>query len=90
MISYSKKWWSVIVSSWHLKKWQNKVVDNYTYSLEFVRDCCHTQEMCNKAVDTFSFIVMIDIRYCHDRYKTQEMCDKAASEDLSMPKTLSW
>ena len=31
----------------------NKAIDNYPQALEFVCECCKTQSICDKAVDTY-------------------------------------
>ena len=51
----------------------NKTVDNYAHALEFVPDCCKTQEMCNKAANTSPSA----IQFVPECYKIQEMCVKA-------------
>ena len=51
----------------------NKAVDNYSHALEFVPDCCKTQEMCNKAVNTHTSAIQFVPECC----KIQEMCVKA-------------
>ena len=35
----------------------DRAVDNYAHELEFVPDCCKTQNMCNKAVNTYPFTI---------------------------------
>ena len=34
------------------QKLGNKLADSYVNALEYVPECCKTQEMCHKAVDT--------------------------------------
>ena len=54
----------------------NKAVYNDSHALEFVPDCCMTQEMRDKIVNThFSAIEFIP-----ECYKTQKMCVKAFNE----------
>ena len=51
---------------------RDKVVDNYSWTLEFVPDWYRTQKMCDKNVNTHPST----IEYVPDQFKTQEMCDK--------------
>ena len=39
-----------------------------------VPECCKTQEMCDKAANTYSAT-----QFVPECYKTQEMCDKAVN-----------
>ena len=48
--------------------------------MQFVSDRFKTQEMCDEAIDTCSFV------FDSIRYMNQELCDKVASEDSSMLK----
>ena len=52
---------------------RDKVVDNYSWILEFVPDWYRTQKMCDKDVNTHPST----IEYVPDQFKAQEMCDKA-------------
>ena len=49
----------------------NKAIDNYTYALEFVPDCCKTQNNVYQSCQYFSCNTI-----CSECYKTQEMCAK--------------
>ena len=53
------------------------MIINYPHALENVPDCCMTQEMCKKTVDTYPFMLAC-VPNC---YKTQEMCEKTAFKE---------
>ena len=57
-----------------------KVVDNYVHALEFNPNCCKTEKMCNKAVNTNPFT----IRFVLDQNKTQEMSNKSVNPCFSV------
>ena len=47
-------------------------------ALQFTPDCCKTQKVCKKAVDTY----LSAMQFVPDQDKTQEMCDKATDACL--------
>ena len=53
----------------------DKAVDTHPSAIQFVPECCKTQEMCDKAVNR-CFLVFDSFP---DQYKTQEICDIVAS-----------
>ena len=55
----------------------NKAVNTYPSAIQFVPECCKTQEMCVKAVDIGRFVFDSAPNQC----KSQEMYDKAHFED---------
>ena len=60
----------------------DKPVNTYHSTIQFVLDCCKTQEMCDKAVNKYFFFAFA---YILDWYKTQEMCGRVILEDPFMP-----
>ena len=46
--------------------------------IEFVSECYKTQNMCDKAVNTYPST----IEFVPECYKTQKMCDKAVNKCL--------
>ena len=54
-----------------------KAVDNYPFTIKYVRDRYKTQEMCLRAANICSFV----FDSATDRYKTQEMCNKAVDDN---------
>ena len=54
----------------------DEAVDTYHSTIQFVRDCYSTQEMCDQAINRCAFA------YIPDWYKTQEMCVRVVSENL--------
>ena len=52
-------------------------VNNYLSTILFGPDQCKTQKMCNRAVNTCSFV----FNSVPDQCKTQEMCDKAVDNN---------
>ena len=55
----------------------DKAVYTYPSTIKFARECFMTQEMCNKAVDSYLF----PLDSIPDWYKTWEMFDRAVSDD---------
>ena len=53
-------------------------VYNYLSTILFGPDQCKTQKMCNRAVNTCSFV----FNSVPDQCKTQEMCDKAVDNNV--------
>ena len=56
----------------------DKAVNTYPSTIKFVRECLITQEMRDKAFNTYSFV----FDSVPDRYKTQAMCDRVVYDGL--------
>ena len=56
----------------------DKVVDDYSITLEFVPDRYKSMEMCDKVISENTFM----LKYCPDKYITQKMCDEAVDDFL--------
>ena len=59
----------------------NKAVGNYLEALSFIPECYKTQEMCDKAVDTYASTIKFavdtyasTIKFVPECFMTQEMC----------------
>ena len=53
----------------------DKAVDTHPYTIQFVSECCKTQEICYKAVHRCFFV----FNSIPDQYKSQEICEKVIS-----------
>ena len=59
-------------------KLDNDAGDTFLSAIQFVPECCKSQEICDKTDDTCPFVS----DSLTDGYVTQEMCDKAVFKDL--------